>query len=101
MHAYSARATLSQLQSPAHMHDTRPPHTAHGRGYTLAEIEATLAELKLNFGGFRLPVASLRKAYRTRFPDDPGFKSFQNWRAFESAYAGSLAMFELTATLGT
>jgi len=66
-------------------------HT-HEVQFELAEIERTLAELGLEFLGFRLNRA-MKTKYLEAFPDDPHLRSLANWRRFQVHYTGSLNLF--------
>ena len=52
--------------------------------FTLARIEAALAELELRFCGFYFLESDVAADFGRRFPDDPGMLSLENWRTFES-----------------
>jgi SAM-dependent methyltransferase len=62
--------------------------------YTLSEIRQLLDSLHLEFLGFKLRSPLLKAMYREQFPDDPNMSSFDNWRRFESNYAGSAMLFD-------
>jgi SAM-dependent methyltransferase len=62
--------------------------------YTLSEIRQLLDSLHLEFLGFKLRSPLLKARYREQFPNDPNMTSFDNWRRFESNYAGSAMLFD-------
>jgi SAM-dependent methyltransferase len=62
--------------------------------YTLSEIKQLIDSLNLEFLGFKLGSPPLKAEYRKRFPDDLCMNSFDNWRRFESSYAGSALLFD-------
>jgi tetratricopeptide (TPR) repeat protein len=51
--------------------------------HTLAQLEAMLREVGLEFLGFEFADPAVPAAYQRRFPDDPAASSLANWARFE------------------
>jgi len=66
----------------------------HEYCYTLSEIEQQMKNFECAFVAFRA-LEPLMQKYQTLYPQDPGGRSFDNWRAFEPHYAGTREMFRL------
>ncbi len=59
--------------------------------YTLAQIEAILADLGLEFLGFEFEFAAPRLEYLREFPHDPAAISLANWAQFELRHPDTFA----------
>lgn len=63
--------------------------------YRLAELRRRVADAELELVRFQLPTLEMAQRYRQRHPDDPEFRSWDHWLAFEREYIGTMAMFDL------
>jgi len=61
------------------------------RRYTLAEIEALLAALRLEFLGFEFESRTTLHEYRREYPRDAAAVSLANWSEFEARHPGTFA----------
>jgi SAM-dependent methyltransferase len=59
--------------------------------HTLAELSRALDDLGLDFLGFELASAEIRRAFTSRFPEPDAERSLRNWFVFERDHPDSFA----------
>lgn len=59
--------------------------------FTVPQLARAIDALGVEFLGFEFPDKTVPRAYRSRFPDDPAARSFDNWARFEQEHPDTFA----------